>query len=1262
MYRGMSREETKPHIFAVADEAFRNLVDEGKNQSILITGESGAGKTENTKKVIQYLAAVAAPDGPRRRSGNKALSNLSQQILQANPILEAFGNAQTVRNNNSSRFGKFIRIQFTRSGQIAGALIDWYLLEKSRVVGQNAGERNYHIFYQLLRGADRRIKNDLLLGDAEVEDFEYTAHCNDAIAGVSDAEEWNALLNAFHVMEFSQDDQIAILRTIAAVLHLGNVKVAKASASSDHAVLSEDAVEQISKACQLLGISRDLFVKALLHPRVKAGREIVTKDQTPAQVRQNIDALSKGIYERGFRDLVNRINRRLNISSMANEDTFFVGVLDIAGFEIFERNTFEQLCINYTNEKLQQFFNHHMFVLEQEEYAKEQIDWTFIDFGQDLQPTIDLIEVSNPIGIFSCLDEDCVMPKASDKTFTEKLHSLWDRKTAKYKSSRLSQGFMLTHYAATVEYSTEGWLEKNKDPLNDNATGLLAKSDNEHIGRLFSDCLDPDEETGNTRSRVKKGLFRTVAQRHKEQLSALMAQLHSTHPHFVRCILPNHKKKPKHWDAGLVLDQLRCNGVLEGIRIARTGFPNRIPFAEFRSRYEVLCKDMPRGYLEGQVAASLILEQLELDPAVYRVGITKVFFRAGVLADLEDRRDDLIREIMQRFQSVARGYVARRAANKVLYRTEAAKVIQQNFQVYMQLQANPWWRLFVRMRPLLGVTRQNAEVKKREEQIKQIQLQMKEEANVRAQLEEHRRRAEAETRDVQKVLESERALALDKEELFKRSREREANLTEQLSGALADQEKLEAQVDEIVLLRKKAEERATGLQKELEKAAGLMANLEREKQTMTTKASTHSTELQTLRDAKTQGFQDNQRLQQQLQAIKTELESRERQIGKLEAKRQSEERLASELRSVKNHLNLKECRIRDLEAKIDDSQKAGEQIRSLNMQINIKDRNVSDLEDKLASTEAELNELRENGIRADEAEEDQMRRDLNSLRSELGVKERKIRELEARSFESEDSMGMKLAAKEQELQASRAQARELLEERRTTRQQVTDQQATKLRQREEEVSVLREENESLARDCRRLQAAQARGQDATAMLAERDSELGSLRAEVELLRADCDSHRTRGDDYHNRLSRAEEAVMRATRELESLKGPHPPSSSSHSNMRQRLAELNPAVSNRQGAMGHSPAGSADENTNTSALAAASKSPPPSSHGGGSVARGLGWLHAHRRGNAAPGSAGSANSTTTLTDAGKARPLPDPTAAAQQAAGVERKESMTKGFL
>lgn len=837
------------------------------------SGESGAGKTENTKKVIQYLAAVAIDN-----SSSKQLGTLEHQILQANPILEAFGNAQTVRNNNSSRFGKFIRIEFTRTGQIAGAYIDWYLLEKSRVVKQGREERNYHIFYQLLRGAGKQMREMFLLGTGGSEAWEYTRKSNAAIAGVDDLEEFRGLMEAFHVMNFSHEEQIGILRTIAAVLHIGNIEIVPERRGSEDARLADSS--QVERLCHVLGIPVEAFTKGLLRPRVKAGREWVNQSRNAEQVKHSLDALAKSLYERGFGKLVEMVNTKLDTRG---EGEGFIGVLDIAGFEIFESNSFEQLCINYTNEKLQQFFNHHMFVLEQEEYARERIEWKFIDFGHDLQPTIDLIELPNPIGIFSCLDEDCVMPKATDKSFTEKLNSLWDGKTNKYKRSLLTQGFMLTHYAAEVEYNTEGWLEKNKDPLNDNITKLLAASQEPYIASLFTDYAEVEGEYSSVpKSRVKKGLFRTVAQRHKEQLSSLMSQLNSTHPHFVRCIIPNHQKRPKRLHTSLVLDQLRCNGVLEGIRIARTGFPNRLPFAEFRQRYEVLTTRMPKGYLEGQKACQMLLEQIDLDKALYRVGLTKVFFRAGVLAELEEKRDGLVRDIITRFQSHARGYMQRRQVKKLLYRAEATLIIQRNFQVYQDLQQSPWWKLFMRMKPLLGATHTSAEVKKRDDMIQKLEAQAQAEAEAKQRLEDERRKTDGDLQRVQKTLESERALALDKEEIFIRLQQREADLSEKLAGALDDQDALEDQIDELMLAKRKVEDQSEMWRTQLEQAAELIAKLEEEKTDLAARLEQIQRELEDAESTFNRRTDAEEKLEQELEMLKSHLVLKQRKVQELE--------------------------------------------------------------------------------------------------------------------------------------------------------------------------------------------------------------------------------------------------------------------------------------------------------------------------------------------------------------------------------------------
>ncbi|CCG81796.1 putative Myosin type II heavy chain [Taphrina deformans PYCC 5710] len=816
-FKNRNRDEiARPHVFGTSDLAYRNMLEQRENQSILVTGESGAGKTENTKKVIQYLAAIASKSRSYNTSQDSR-GDLEQQIIQANPILEAFGNAQTVRNDNSSRFGKFIRIQFDEQGQIRGAHINWFLLEKSRVVKQTAKERNYHVFYQLLAGASPELKTSLLL-EGTYKDYEYLKHSQGTIAGVDDREMFAELVRSFHVMQFSEEEQHKFFRVIAAILLIGNIQVA--SDRADQARLSD--ITQVEKVCHILGIAVGDFSKALLTPKVKAGREWVTSSRTATQVKSSLAALARSLYERNFGALVDRINQSTERSG--SERCAFIGVLDMAGFEIFQQNSFEQLCINYTNEKLQQFFNHHMFVLEQEEYAREQIEWKFIDFGLDLQPTIELIEKSNPIGILSCLDEESVMPKATDVTFTEKLHHLWKGRSSKYRTAKFPKdGFVLTHYAADVEYSTVGWLEKNQDPLNENITQLLVEANVAHITRLFADS---DLADG---LRTKKGLFRTVAQRHKEQLASLMSQLNSTQPHFIRCIIPNHEKNPRRFDFALVLDQLRCNGVLEGIRIARTGFPNRLPFTEFRQRYSVLAPSMPSGYIEGQKAAQLILDTIEMDTAYYRIGLSKVFFRAGVLAELEERRESMFRSLVIRLQAVSLGYLRRHLAHKRLHRKEATALLKTDLKAYIKLARSPWWQLFMKMKPVLSATKSDREMKMRSAEILKLEALAKSREEASQKAVDSMQKAEAARQQLEDLLNVERTTAADKEELFLRSRERESLLREDLDLALADVDTLENRCDELLLMKRDLEHQIDELRADIDQGSLIAEKLQSER-------------------------------------------------------------------------------------------------------------------------------------------------------------------------------------------------------------------------------------------------------------------------------------------------------------------------------------------------------------------------------------------------------------------------------------------------
>ncbi|RDX42039.1 hypothetical protein OH76DRAFT_150419 [Lentinus brumalis] len=644
-------------------------------------------------------------------------------------------------------------------------------------------------------------------------------------------------------MELAQE-QLDLFRVVAAVLHIGNIAIA--STRSDDATMPDPS--QAERVCHLLGIPLSEFTKAVLRPRVLAGREWVTQARTKQQALEELSALCKTLYEKSFGMLVDRINRALDRPSSKST---FIGVLDIAGFEIFDINGYEQLLINYTNEKLQQFFNHHMFVLEQEEYAREGIEWDYVNFGLDLQPTIDLIETSGAtIGVLSLLDEECIMPKATDRTFTNKLHAIWASEppageephagTFKYEPTRFEQGFIVHHYAGRVEYRTDGWLEKNKDPLNDNLTRVLAGSSEHYIASLFADFADAPLPTGNNalhaatigRKRMtKKGAFRTVGQRHKEQLASLMGQLQATQPHFVRCIVPNTLKKPGRVDVPLVLDQLRCNGVLEGIRIARLGYPNRLPFVEFRQRYEVLTPGIiPPGYMDGRKACLRMVDALELDKSIFRIGTSKIFFKAGVLAELEERRDALLFDIFSRLQAVARRFTARRQMMKILNRAVAIRTIQRNARIYGELRDWPWWNLYTKVRPLLAATRNDDELRKKEAELLLAKERAERDLREREALESLKMRLESEKRKVEEDLEAERAVGLDKDALLERSKKHELELEEEIVALQADLDTLDSQLDRALKLQKESEEKHKTLQQAFDQAAEHLVRLEGEQQ------------------------------------------------------------------------------------------------------------------------------------------------------------------------------------------------------------------------------------------------------------------------------------------------------------------------------------------------------------------------------------------------------------------------------------------------
>ena len=552
-----------------------------------------------------------------------------------------------------------------------------------------------------------------------------------------------------------------------------------------------------------------------------------------------------------------------------------------------------------------------MFTLEQEEYAREGIDWNYVNFGLDLQPTIELIESSQPVGILSTLDEECIMPKATDKTFTEKVQQLWETPkgssprhpgSAKFVPSRLAEGFTVRHYAGDVEYRTHGWLEKNKDPINEAVARLCSQSEVPSIAALFAEYAEDLNATG-ARGRVKRGAFRTVGQRHKEQLGQLMTQLSSTQPHFVRCILPNSEKKPGKVEVTLVLDQLRCNGVLEGIRIARLGYPNRHSFAEFRQRYEVLTPGViPTGYMDGRKAAERIAEALDLDKDFYKIGATKIFFKAGVLAELEERRDNLLTDVFRRFQSAARMHIARRRLRKLLYRTEAIRTIQRNARTYNELRDWPWWSLYVKVRPLLAATKADSELIKKQAELAMAKERAERDEVEKKRLEELKVLLLAEKTKVEQDLSSERQLGRDRDSMLERSKRREGELLEKVAELEADLDVLGGDREKALADATAAREQINKLQREFDILAEQASVLEKQG------SEWRKREADLLRDTK-----DRSSTQSKLEAEKQELarqvDTLKREVmQKEEAAKRAKERMDLNILELEKKLQLEKGR------------------------------------------------------------------------------------------------------------------------------------------------------------------------------------------------------------------------------------------------------------------------------------------------------------------------------------------------------------------
>merc|ERR1712142_1049603 len=695
IYQGKRRNEVPPHLFAICDGAYMDMLQAQQNQSMLITGESGAGKTENTKKVLSYFANVGATTSKKDTGVKKP--NLEDQIVETNPPLEAYGNAETTRNDNSSRFGKFIRTHFAPNGKLSGADIEVYLLEKARVIDQTPVERGYHIFYQMMSDQVDYIKKLCKLTN-DIYDYPYQCKGQVVVQSIDDKEDMEFTHKTFDILNFTNTERDDCYKLTASVMHMGNLKF-KQKGREEQAEADGTAAGEIMG--ELYGVDYEKLYTNLCKPKIKVGAEFVTQGRNVDQVNYSVGALAKALFDRVFKWIVAKCNKTLETGQ---KRATFIGVLDIAGFEIFDFNGFEQICINFCNEKLQQFFNHHMFVLEQEEYKKEEIQWTFIDFGMDLQACIELFE--KPMGLLSILEEESMFPKATDKSFAEKLTTNCLGKSVAFIKPKGDAHFGCCHYAGVVNYNITGWLEKNKDPLNDTVADQLKKGSNELLVQLFANHPGqsaPAEEKGKGGKGGKKkaGGFKTVSSGYRDQLNNLLTTLNATDPHFIRCIVPNETKSPGVVYAALIMHQLTCNGVLEGIRICQLGLPNRMLYADFKQRYAILGAKF-FATMDDKAAVAATFDDVGLDAEKYRVGKTKVFFRAGVLGEVEEIRDDVIGSMVCLVQNWVRGYMGRREYKIRQEQRIALTIVQRNVRKYIGMKSWIWFYLWSRVKPLIN--------------------------------------------------------------------------------------------------------------------------------------------------------------------------------------------------------------------------------------------------------------------------------------------------------------------------------------------------------------------------------------------------------------------------------------------------------------------------------------------------------------------------------------------------------------------------------
>ncbi|XP_045214008.1 myosin heavy chain, striated muscle-like [Mercenaria mercenaria] len=1116
-YRGKRKLEMPPHLFSVADNAFQFMLQDRENQSMLITGESGAGKTENTKKVIMYFAKVAAQlqkqtEEEKAAAAASKKGTLEDQIVQANPVLEAYGNAKTTRNNNSSRFGKFIRIHFGPTGKIAGADIETYLLEKSRVTYQQSAERNYHIFYQMMTPAFPKY-HEMCLVQPDPGLYSFINQGVLTVDGIDDVEEMKLTDDSYDVLGFTQDEKNSLYKITSAIVHAGEMKW-KQHPREEQA--EADGTAEAEKVAFLLGVNSGDLLKGFLKPKIKVGTEFVTQGRNKDQVVYSVSAMAKSTYSRMFEWLVKRVNLTLDTKAKRN---YYIGVLDIAGFEIFDFNSFEQLCINYTNERLQQFFNHHMFVLEQEEYKKEGIAWEFIDFGMDLQACIDLIE--KPMGILSILEEECMFPKATDKTFEEKLMINHLGKTKNFQKpvrSRKGGGaahFELGHYAGAVPYNITNWLEKNKDPINETVVGILSESKEALVASLFA---IPSGGDGAPKKKGKSSAFQTISATHRESLNKLMKNLYTTHPHFVRCIIPNETKSPGVIDAALVLNQLQCNGVLEGIRICRKGFPSRVLYGEFKQRYSILAPNaIPQGFVDGKQVTEKILEALQMDPAEYKIGNTKVFFKAGVLGMLEDMRDERLSKIVSLFQAWIRGYSMRKQYKRLQDQRTGLSRIQRNIRKWMVLRNWQWWKLYTKVKPLLSAARAEDEMRQMEEEFKKCKEELAKIEKIKKELEEQNVDLRRQKDDMYFQLQAEQDTMGEYEEkmenLIKEKAEYQAQIKD-LEERCLDEEDAAA---ELQAVKQRMEEEAQKLKANIDDLESTLAKAEQDK-------TTKDNQIRTLQDEMA-SMDDN------IGRLNKDKKNLEETVKKTQDALAAEEDKVNHLNKVKQKL---ESALDELEDNLEREKKVRADVEKAKRKVEMDLKSTQDAVEELERVKADL----EGNVKRKESEIKSLNSKLEDEQNLVAQLQRKIKELLARIEELEEELEAErqARAKVEKQRAELSRELEDLSERLDDAGGATAAQVELNKKREAELLKLRRDLEEQALQSEsQIASLRKKASDAANEMADQvdqltktkqrvEKEKMQLKSEVEDLHAQID-HVSRNKGMSEKMSKQVEAQI-----------------------------------------------------------------------------------------------------------------------------------------